>query len=89
MLLLALPIGFGIAGLLVGRWWVVIAAMAGWAILAAFLYFNNGWYGNGWGEFGVMFNVLAAAATIIAAAGGVAVRQTATRSSRGTAARAL
>jgi hypothetical protein len=89
MLLLALPIGFGIAGFLIGRWWVVLAATATWLALAAFLYLNNGWFGAGWGDFGIAFNVIIAGATIIAAAVGVGVRRAATGVEGGSPARVL
>lgn len=75
MLLLVLPVGFLLAGLLIGRWWVVLSAVGTWIALAVYLYVNNGWYGAGWGDFGIAFNVMAAAATVAGAALGVTVRR--------------
>jgi hypothetical protein len=89
MLLLALPIGFALAGFLIGRWWVVVGAMATWLALALFLYLNNGWRGAGWGDFGIAFNVIIAVVTIAAAALGVGVRSFATRSEGGSPARVI
>jgi hypothetical protein len=74
-MLLLLPAGFLVAGLVIGRWWVVVAALATWAGLAAFLYENNGWHGAGWGDFGIALNVIVAGATIAAAALGVGFRR--------------
>ena len=81
MILLAIPVAFVVAGFVIGRWWVVLGAVATWVALAIYLYVNNGWFGAGWGEFGIAYNVVAAAATIYGAAIGVALRSAA----RGTA----
>ena len=62
-------------GFIVGRWWAAIAAALGWTGLAIFLIVNNGWYGAGWGDGGILLNVLSAAATVGGAAIGVAVRR--------------
>lgn len=75
MVLLILPIGFAILGAAIGRWWVVLAAFLTWLALGAFLVENNGWYGAGWGDFGIAFNVIAAIATVVAAAVGVGVQR--------------
>jgi hypothetical protein len=79
MVLLVLPTLFTVAGFLIGRWTVVAAALATWIALAVFLYANDGWYGAGWGDFGIAFNVLAAAATVVGAAVGVGLRSAARR----------
>jgi hypothetical protein len=89
MFLLAFPIGFAIAGAVIGRLWVVLAAMVTWGALGIYLVANNGWYGHGWGEFGVAFNVIAAVATVLAAAVGVGVRRVATRTEGGSPARVV
>jgi hypothetical protein len=75
VLLVALPVGFFLAGLVIGRWWVVLAALATWGVLAGFLYVNNGWYGAGWGDFGIAFNVMAAVATVVGSIVGVGARR--------------
>lgn len=74
MLLWAVPAVFLVAGLVIGRWWVVLAAMATWTGLAVYLYVNNGWYGHGWGDFGVAITVIVATASVLGAALGVGVR---------------
>ena len=79
MLLFVLPAAFLVAGLAIGRWWVIAAALATWAGLAVYLYLNDvylndGWFGAGWGDFGIAFNVIAATATVLGAALGVGVR---------------
>lgn len=74
MALVILPIAFVVAGVLIGRWWVVAGAVATWIGLAIYLYANNGWHGHGWGDFGVAFNMLSLAATVLGAALGVGVR---------------
>jgi hypothetical protein len=74
-LLLALPLAFGAAGVVIGRWWVVLAALATWAGLAIYLVVNDGWYGHGWGEFGIAFHVISALATVAAASLGVGARR--------------
>jgi hypothetical protein len=73
--LLVLPVGFLVAGFAFGRWWVVFSAAATWIVLAVFLYVNDGWYGAGWGDFGIAFNVMAAVATVVGSAVGVGLRQ--------------
>jgi hypothetical protein len=82
MVLLILPAAFAVAGLVIGRWWVVAAALATWIALAVFLYANNGWHGAGWGEFGIAFNVIAAVATVLGAALGVGLRYAASGNHR-------
>jgi hypothetical protein len=74
-MVLLLPIGFAILGALIGRWWVVFAALLTWLALAAFLFANDGWYGAGWGDFGIAFNVIAAIATVVGAAVGVGAQR--------------
>jgi hypothetical protein len=74
VLLLILPAAFALAGLAIGRWWVVATALATWIALAVYLYANNGWYGSGWGDFGIALNVISAAASVLGAALGVGLR---------------
>ena len=40
--------------------------------VAMFLVLNNGWYGAGWGDGGIAWNVLVACLTVAGAAAGVA-----------------
>lgn len=74
ILLLALPIAFAVAGFVIGRWWVVLGAVATCVGLAIYLYLNDGWFGAGWGDLGIALNIIAAGATILGAAIGVALR---------------
>jgi hypothetical protein len=82
MLLFVLPAAFLVAGLVIGRWWVVATALVTWIGLAIFLYVNDGWYGAGWGDFGIALNVISAAATVIGAALGVGLRSAASGTAR-------
>jgi hypothetical protein len=66
----------------IARWWVVGAALATWIGLAIFLYVNDGWHGAGWGDFGIAFNVIVAAATVLGAALGVGLRYAASGMAR-------
>jgi hypothetical protein len=75
MLLLILPLGFFIAGLLVGHWAVVFAAVLTWGGIGLYLVINDGWYGSGWGDFGVMFSIASAVGSIGGSALGVAARR--------------
>ena len=43
--------------------------------MTVFLIVNDGWYGAGWGDFGVEFNLLVAALSVLGAAAGVALRK--------------
>lgn len=72
MSLLLIAIGFSLAALVLGRWWVPILALATWIGIAVFLVANDGWHGAGWGEFGVAWNVLVAILTVAGAVIGVA-----------------
>ena len=74
MALLLLPVAFFVLGLIVGRWWTVLAAIAVWAGIAVFLIVNDGWHGAGWGDGGILLNVTVAVATVISAAAGVGAR---------------
>ena len=51
--LLIAPAVFAVLGYAVGRWWVVILAVATCVGVTVFLVVNNGWYGEGWGDFGL------------------------------------
>ena len=85
--LLLLPAAFIILGLLLGRWWVVLAAVAVWVGIALFLVANDGWYGAGWGEFGVLYTSLSAGVTIWGAIVAVVIRRFTNREERRRAAR--
>ena len=75
MSLLLITVGFSVAGLLIGRWWVPVLAAAAWAGIAIFLVANDGWEGAGWGDFGVQWNVLVAVLTVTGAVIGVATNR--------------
>jgi hypothetical protein len=74
MWLLMLPVAFFGLGLIVGRWWAVVAAVVAWGGIAAYLILNDGWHGAGWGDGGILLNVIVAVSTVLAAAAGVGAR---------------
>lgn len=74
MLTSLLPIAFGVLALLIGRWWAVLIPVATWTVLAGYLVVHDGWYGHGWGDFGVLLTLLSAVASLLAAAIGVGAR---------------
>ncbi len=74
MILLWIPAACAMLGLVVGRWRVLIVPGVVWSGLAVFLVLNNGFYGHGWGEFGVAWSVLVAGMTFAATAVGVGIR---------------
>lgn len=74
MWLLLLPVAFFALGLIAGRWWAAVAAIGVWAGIAVFLVVNDGWYGHGWGDGGILLNVIVAVLTVLAAAAGVGAR---------------
>ena len=69
----------GVVGLLLGRWWLLVAIGAIWIGIAVFLKLNNGWHGAGWGEFGIEMNVIWAFLTLLSAATGIVARKAAWR----------
>lgn len=69
----------GAVGLLIGRWWWLLAIAAIWIGIAVFLQLNNGWHGAGWGEFGIELNILWALLTFLSAAIGIGARKAAWR----------
>jgi hypothetical protein len=71
------PVLFLALGAAFGTWRFLIAPVVVSAGVAVFLILNNGWYGAGWGEFGVEANLLAAALSVLGAAAGVALRKAA------------
>jgi hypothetical protein len=74
MELLFFPLSFAVAGLLFRRWWVVGLAVATWIGLGIYLRLNNGWYGGGWGDYGIALNVFVACLTVLASAIRPAIR---------------
>jgi hypothetical protein len=52
----------------------VLAAIGVWVGIAVFLVYNDGWYGAGWGDFGILLNVIVAVLTVLGAAAGVGAR---------------
>jgi hypothetical protein len=75
--------GLFFAFLAVGYWarrWSFVAATIGLcSAIGIALWINDGWFGAGWGEFGVTCNVIAATLVILAVALGVAAGQAAGR----------
>jgi hypothetical protein len=69
--LLILPLCFFLAALLIGRWWVPLAAVAMWIGIAIFLVLNDGWHGAGWGDFGIHWNIVVATLTLAGSVIGV------------------
>ncbi len=82
MVLVVLPAAFVLAGLVIGRWWVVAFGLASRGGLAVFLDVNKGWYGHGWGDGGIAINMIAAAATVLGAVLGVGLRYAASGNAR-------
>ena len=79
VLSLAVPV---VAGFVIGRWRFLLVVLGIWLGTAIFLRENNGWYGAGWGDPGVLLNVIWALLTFGLAALGVGLRKvtgTATR----------
>jgi hypothetical protein len=73
-------------GLLIGRWRAILVRAVLWATITIFLIVNDGWYGEGWGDFGVALNVIAALISRLATAAGIGVRHRAARRAGGRAA---
>jgi len=69
--LLWIPVVCGLIGLLVGRWWALVVPVVLWAAITLFLVVNDGWYGAGWGDFGIALNVIAAILSVVFAAAGL------------------
>ena len=76
MELLWIAAACGIAGLLAGRWLALLVPVALWSAIALFLVVNNGWTGDGWGDFGIAFNIVVAILSVALTALGVAARRT-------------
>jgi hypothetical protein len=79
VLSLAVPV---VAGFVIGRWRFLLVVLGIWLGIAIFLRENNGWYGAGWGDGGILLNVIWALLTFGLAALGVGLRKvtgTATR----------
>ena len=72
LLSLAVPVT---AGFLIGRWRFLLVVVGIWLGIAIFLRENNGWYGAGWGDGGILITVTWAITTFVLAAFGVAVRK--------------
>ena len=81
--LIWIVVACGIVGLLIGRWRAILVPIVLWAGIAIFLVLNDGWYGDGWGDFGVALNVIAAFLSLLAAAVGVGVRRLTSRRGAG------
>lgn len=64
-------------GAMVDRWRVVIGLLAAYGAIALFLLANNGWYGAGWGEFGVELNLIIAGLGLFGILLGVAIAKAA------------
>lgn len=75
MVLLLFPLLFLALGAALGTWWLLAAPVVVSAGVTGFLIINDGWYGAGWGDFGVEFNLLVAALSVLGAAAGVAFRK--------------
>ena len=77
--LLLVPVAFFVLGLIAGRWWTVLAAIGVWVAIAVFLFINDGWHGAGWGDFGILLNVIVAVLTVLGAAAAVGARRSVAR----------
>jgi hypothetical protein len=76
LLSLAVPLT---AGFVIGRWRFLVVVLGIWLGIAIFLRENNGWYGHGWGDGGILITVMWAIATFVLAAFGVSARKAARR----------
>ena len=65
---------FAVVAYAAGRWWIVAVAVATWSPSPCSSFANNGWYGHGWGDFGVTPTVIAGCLPVAPAALGVAAR---------------
>ena len=72
--LLWIAVACGLIGLFVGRWWAILIPVVLWAGIALFLVINGGWYGAGWGDYGIALNVITAILSVLLAAAGVGLR---------------
>lgn len=72
--LLLIVVSCGVAGFLIGRWRALLVPVVLWGGLLLFVVINDGWYGEGWGDFGVAFNILSALLTVLLTAAGVVLR---------------
>jgi hypothetical protein len=72
--LLWIAVACGLIGLFVGRWWALLVPVVLWGGIALFLVINDGWYGAGWGDFGIALNVITAILSVLLAAAGVGLR---------------
>jgi hypothetical protein len=75
VVLFLFPFLFLALGAAFGTWWFLIAPVVVSAGVTVFLIVNDGWYGAGWGDFGLEFNLLVAALSVLGAAAGVALRK--------------
>jgi hypothetical protein len=73
---LALPV---LAGFAIGRWRFLVVVLAVWLGIAIFLRENNGWFGAGWGDAGILITAIWALLTFGLAALGIALRKVGAR----------
>lgn len=71
LLVLFLLLGLFGLGVWFAEWPYVLGLVALFLVVAIFLAVNDGWYGRGWGEFGIKFNLLVVALGLAAASAGV------------------
>ena len=64
-----------VLGFVVGRWRLLLIPLAVWVGIGIFLRENNGWHGAGWGDFGIVLNVIWAALTVLSTAIGIGLRR--------------
>jgi len=72
--LLLIVLGSAVAGFAIGRWIGLLVPLGVWCGIAIFLVLNNGWYGAGWGDFGIAWNLIAAILSIVATAAAIGLR---------------
>ncbi len=63
------------AGFAVGGWNALLFPAVVWIAIALFLVLNDGWYGSGWGDGGVIGHVVIAILSFALTGIGVHVRQ--------------
>jgi hypothetical protein len=71
MTMVLIPVGFSIAALLIGRWWVPLVALVTWIGIAIFVVAKEGRAGLDWGEFGIVWDLLVASLTLAGSVIGV------------------
>jgi hypothetical protein len=73
--LLLISVGFSVAALVIGRWWVPILAAATLIAFAILLVVSEGWEGADWGEVGLYWDVVLAVLAVTGSVIGVCINR--------------